>query len=74
MATAVSGTGQWQSPRVLGRVTARLEYADVPPLGSPQLAELLESLEDGIRHASEALHQDLYQFGGEPALYSFEAL
>ena len=74
MASAVSGTGQWRSPRALGRVAAQLEYADVPPLGSPQLAELLESLEGEIRSVSEALHHDLYQLGGEPALYSFEAL
>ncbi len=74
MATAVSGTGEWRSPRVLGRVTSEVEYADVPPLRSQQLADLLESLEDGIRSISEALHHDLYQLGGEPALYSFEAL
>ena len=38
MATQVSGTGQWRSPRVLGRVTSEVEYVDVPPLGSEQLA------------------------------------
>ena len=74
MATQVSGTGEWRSPRILGRVASEVEYADVPPLGSPQLAGLLESLEDGIRSVSEALHHDLYQLGGEPAIYSFEAL
>jgi len=74
MATAVAGTGEWRSPRVLGRVTSEVEYADVPPVGSEQLAELLESLEDGIKSVSQALHHDLYQLGGEPALYSFEAL
>ena len=74
MATAVSGTGEWRSPRVLGRVASEVEYAEVPPVGSQQLAELVESLEDGIGSVSEALHHDLYQLGGEPALYSFEAL
>ena len=46
-------------------------YAGVMP---QQLAELLESLEDAIKSVSEALHHDLYQLGGEPAIYSFEAL
>jgi len=35
---------------------------------------LLDPLEDGIRDVSEALHEDLFQFGGDPALYSFAAL
>lgn len=73
-AGAVSGTGQWQSPRVIGRVAAELEYADVPELATPQLGELVERLEAGIRTVSETLHRDLYQFGGEPSLYSFEAI
>ena len=52
----------------LEAILARLR-ADVPPLGSEQLAELLESLEEGIKSVSEALHHDLYQLGGDPLLY-----
>jgi uncharacterized alpha-E superfamily protein len=69
---AVSGAGKWESPRAMGRVSSELEYVDVPRLDSPELEQLLERLEDGIRAASEALHHDLYQFGGDPAVYSFE--
>jgi len=69
----VSGAGRWESPRVLGRLTAAIEYTDIPPLDSPALEALLETLENGVRKASEALHRDLFQFGGDPALYSFEA-
>lgn len=69
----VSGAGRWESPRVLGRLAAAVDYGDVPPLDSPELEALLESLENGIRKASEALHRDLFQFGGDPTLYSFEA-
>jgi uncharacterized alpha-E superfamily protein len=72
-ARIVSGTGTWKSPRELGRVASELTYADVPPPGSAELGSLLETLEASIRQVSELLHDDLYQFGGDPALYSFEA-
>ncbi|NND04324.1 MAG: alpha-E domain-containing protein [Acidimicrobiia bacterium] len=71
---AVAGAGTWTSPRALGRVKAELEYAEVPEVASPALGELLESLEKGIRAVSTALRKDLYQFGGDPSVYSFEAI
>ena len=74
MLNEVSDVGAWQSPRVLGRVRAELEFADVPAIGSDQLGDHLEALEDGVRAVSEALHEDLYKYGGDPSLYSFEAL
>lgn len=70
----VSGAGAWSSPRLVGRLTADLEYAEVPRLDDPALERLLDRLEGGIQSVSEALHNDLYQFGGDPLLYSFEAL
>jgi uncharacterized alpha-E superfamily protein len=73
LAREVSGAGKWETPRVLGRLSAAIEFVDVPPLDSSDLEDLLETLEDGIRRASEALHRDLFQFGGDPSLYSFEA-
>ncbi len=74
LAAEVSGTGSWNSPRTVGRLAADLRYADVPAIDDPELAELLRRLEDGIRLATEELHNDLFQFGGDPQLYSFEAL
>ena len=70
----VIGAGTWQSPRLAGRLTADLQYADIPAVDSPDLEGVLERIENGIRETSEALHHDLYQFGGDPLLYSFEAL
>lgn len=72
-AQAVSGTGTWQSPRELGRVSAELQYTDIPPVGSDALGDLVERLEASIRRVTTMLHEDLFQFGGDPALYSFEA-
>lgn len=73
-AEQVSGTGHWEAPRALGRVASELQYANLPSVASSDLGELLKALEENIRTISEALHEDLYQFGGELSLYSFEAL
>ena len=70
----VSGTGTWRSPRALGRVTAELEFADVPSVGSAELGDFVDRLEEGIRAIGQSLHEDLYQFGGDPSLFSFEAV
>lgn len=70
----VSGAGTWKSPRTLGRLAAELQYADIPPPGSEELGELVDRLERGIRAVGQALHHDLYQFGGDPSLFSFEAV
>lgn len=74
LARKLGGPGEWASTRTLGRLTAELEFTEIPPVDDPDLEQLLETLEDGIRLVSEALHEDLYQFGGDPLLYSFEAL
>ncbi|NNC93707.1 MAG: alpha-E domain-containing protein [Acidimicrobiia bacterium] len=74
LAGEVAGAGAWKSPRVAGRLQADLEFADIPGVDSPALEAMLEQIEAGIREASEAVHNDLYQFGGDPQLYSFEAL
>jgi uncharacterized alpha-E superfamily protein len=74
LAGEVQGSTQWASPRMAGRLTAELEYAEVPAVDHPDLESLLDELEDGIRVISEALHHDLYQLGGDPLLYSFEAV
>lgn len=74
LAREVSGGGNWESTKVLGRLAAGIEYGDPPLLDSDELDEMLEQLESGVRRASEALHRDLFQFGGEPSLYSFEVL
>lgn len=71
-ANAVSATGMWTSPRELGRMSSHLEYADIPPPGSDQLSALLETLESDVRRVSKLLHEDLFQFGGDPEQYSFE--
>ena len=73
LAAEVAGSGVWESARRLGMLTADLEHAPIPTVDDPALEDLLERIEDGIRLASEALHQDLYQFGGEPLLHTFEA-
>ena len=70
----VDGAGSWKSRRAAGRLTARLEFAEIPPVDDPSLEDLLERLEDDIRQVSENLHGDLYQFGGDPLMYSFEAV
>jgi uncharacterized alpha-E superfamily protein len=70
----VEGATRWRSLRTAGRLTADLEFAEIPPVEDPALEELLENLEDGIRLVSEALHGDLYQYGGDPLLYSFETV
>lgn len=74
MLDLVSEVGTWQSPRALGRIRSELEFADIPQVGSDLLGEHLETLEDGVRAVSEALHEDLFKYGGDPSLYSFEAL
>ncbi len=74
LARELGSATDWKSARAIGRLTAELEYAEVPSVDDPALEEMLERLEDGIRLASEALHQDLFQLGGDPLLYSFEAL
>ena len=74
LAGEVIGAGTWKSPRVAGRLQAELEYAEIPAVDSPDLEVLLDRIEAGIRQMSEAVHDDLYQFGGDPQLYSFEAL
>jgi uncharacterized alpha-E superfamily protein len=70
----VSTTGQWDSPRTVGRVKSDLEFSQIPEVGSPELATLLETIEFGIRRVTQAFHDDLYQFGGDAPLHSFEAL
>lgn len=70
----IDGAESWRSTREAGRLMADIEYAEIPDVTSDRLEDLLEGLEQGIRRVSEALHDDLYQFGGEPMLYSFEAL
>ncbi|MBT8198922.1 MAG: alpha-E domain-containing protein [Acidimicrobiia bacterium] len=72
--STVSTTGTWQSPRMVGRVKAEIEFSDVPSVETSALAELVARLEVGIRDASQAFHDDLYQFGGDATLHSFEAL
>lgn len=73
-ARPLGGASEWKSTRSVGRLAAELEFADIPAVEDPALEGLLKRLEDGIRLISEALHEDLYQFGGGPLLYSFEAL
>jgi uncharacterized alpha-E superfamily protein len=70
----VGGAEAWTSARRVGRLTAELGYAEIPPIGDDALEVLLENLQDGIQLASEGLHADLYQLGGDPLLYSFEAV
>jgi len=74
LAGEVAGAGAWKSPGVGGRLRADLEFAEIPAVDSPALEALLAQIEAGIREMSEAVHNDLYQFGGDPQLYSFEAL
>ena len=74
LARQLGGPAEWTSTRRVGRLAAELEFTDIPAVHDPALETLLEGLEDGIRLISEALHEDLYQFGGDPLLYSFEAL
>lgn len=74
LAKAVQGAGKWRSPRTAGRLEAEVEFAEIPGVSSPDLESLLDDIETGIRKVSEALHDDLYQFGGDPMIYSFEAL
>lgn len=74
VAGALSGLGSWTSARHLGRIAAELHYADVPRVDDPGLEGFLDRVQEGIQTCSEALHDDLYQFGGDPLLYSFEAM
>ncbi len=70
----IEGADGWKSTREAGRLMAGIEFADIPDVTDDSLAGLLDRLEQGIRRVSEALHNDLYQFGGDPMLYSFEAI
>lgn len=72
--SVVAATGNWESVRALGRAKSDLEYTRIPTISDPALESLLKRLEDGIRQITGAFHGDLYQFGGDPAIYSFEAL
>lgn len=69
----VRGAGEWKSPNRLGQVTSSLRFTDIPEVGSDDLGRLIHDLERGIREAAEALHTDLFQFGGLPAMFSFDA-
>lgn len=71
---AVSGGVAWDSPRTLGRITAHVEYMDVPDLGSDDFEETIDEILVGIRRVVETLTEDLYRYGREPALFSFEAV
>ena len=70
----IGRSGAWGSPLALGRVSSLLEYADLGPTGSLVLGEFVGSIEEGIRTVGEKLHQDLFQSGGDPALYSFATI
>lgn len=70
----VDGAASWKSPRAAGRLAADLQYAEIPSVDDPSLERLLERLEANIRTTSENLHNDLYQFGGDPLMYSFETV
>lgn len=70
----VDGASSWQSRRAAGRLAARLEFAEIPRVDDPTLEHLLDGLEKDIRHTSENLHNDLFQFGGDPLMYSFETV
>ncbi len=70
----VSTTGTWQSPRTIGRVKSELEFSEVPEVESQEFKALVERMEAGIREVSQSFHDDLYQFGGDATLHSFESL
>lgn len=74
VARELSGSGSWKSARHLGRISAELHYADVPKVEDSGLEAFLDRLQESIQTASAALHDDLYQFGGDPLVYSFEAM
>ena len=70
----LEGADSWRSTREAGRLMADIEFAEIPDVTDDALSDLLDGLEQGIRRVSEALHDDLFQFGGDPMLYSFEAI
>lgn len=70
----IGRSGVWGSPLALGRVSSLLEYADFGPNGSLVLGDFVGSIEEGIRTVGEKLHGDLFQSGGDPALYSFATI
>jgi uncharacterized alpha-E superfamily protein len=71
---SVSANADWDSPRVLGRVTAQVEFMDVPDVASDHFEEAVDQILVGIRRVVETLTEDLYRYGREPALFSFEAI
>ncbi len=73
LAAALPSDGLAKAPRRLGRVRAWLQFVEVPGVADPALETMLEELQEGIRHASETLHRDLFETGGEP-LSSYQAV
>lgn len=70
----VGDPATWKSMRALGRVASQVEFMDVPPIDSPHLEDVIEEVLFAIREVGEALSEDLYRHGREPALFSFEAV
>ncbi len=71
---SVTEAGQWQSPRALGRVASQVEFMDVPRVDSAQFESVMDEVLVGIRRVANTFTEDLYRFGREPSLFSFEAM
>lgn len=62
-----------EAQRVLGRVRADVEFADIPSVRDAALGDLIRQLEIEIRNVSETLRRDLFR-SSTAALHPYEAV
>lgn len=73
-ALATSSVDGGRAPRVLGRVRSFLAFAEIPPVTSAALGDLLGAIQTGIRETADALHEDIFTGAVDPGLSSYEAV
>jgi uncharacterized alpha-E superfamily protein len=57
---AFAGASHVTAVRALGRLRATIEYGDVPSVTDPALGDYIDAAEQGIRHVSNSLREDLF--------------
>jgi uncharacterized alpha-E superfamily protein len=73
LASLGAGMQPSRPERLLGRLRADLEFADVHELLEAGLLESLETVQGGIRGVADAVAAHFFLGGASPALHAFEA-